>query len=292
MSSTSSCHENTNGFSFVFNSSGSCVDWLESDGEAEAFQALNVSVNASAGMSGIVVSLAEVAKRRASREHVVDGDGELVSHGECSTTAASAGLDAMVGSLEEGAAASRAGGGSVAQGGGEVGIAPTRTDRLGFAGALVVARTHANPGGEVMNRGEGGQIDADFSDDDGGDHPVDAGDGDQQRDIVLIRRQVLADLPIDSGDIGLGRLDPSELHGEHLPAMHVEFDREGIDQLVQLLAQLAAGELGHFGRTVPAEDEGAQDGPSRDAKDIAHDARKLDIGGFQKLDQTAPFACL
>src|SRR5579871_2474695 len=97
------CHENTNGFSFVFNSSGSCVDWLESDGEAEAFQALNVSVNASAGMSGIVVSLAEVAKRRASREHVVDGDGELVSHGECSTTAASAGLDAMVGSLEEGA---------------------------------------------------------------------------------------------------------------------------------------------------------------------------------------------
>jgi len=86
--------------------------------------------------------------------------------------------------------------------------------------------------------------------------------------MVIVGRQAGRELPVENGDVGLGRFDASKLHGQELAAMLVGFDREGLDRLGPLLAQMAARELGHLGRTLPAADQGAQNGPAGDSEDV------------------------
>ncbi len=64
----------------------------------------------------------------------------------------------------------------------------------------------------------------------------------------------------------------------------------GLDQLGPLLAQMAARELGHLGRALPAADQGAQNGPAGDSEDVTDHPRQIDVGGLQQLDRTAPLA--
>jgi len=113
------CHENTSKFSFLCSNLGyGCglrVDRLESDCKAEALKALNVAIGSAADILRVVVSLTEIAERSSCGQHVIDGDGNLMSDGKGSATAASATFQSMVGGFEEGAVAMRGGGGRVAR---------------------------------------------------------------------------------------------------------------------------------------------------------------------------------
>ena len=99
----------------------------------------------------------------------------------------------------------RGGGGRVAQCSGEVGVTLAGADRLGPAGAFIVAGSHADPGGKVPDGRKGGKVDADLGNDDSSREPVDAGNGRQQLDIVFVRRQKRRDLLVKNGDIALRR---------------------------------------------------------------------------------------
>src|SRR4051794_29550854 len=132
----------------------------------------------------------------------------------------------MVRGFEEGAVAMRGGGGRVAQCSGEVGVTLAGADRLGLTGAFIVAGSNADPGGKVPDGREGGKVDADLGNDDSSREPVDAGNGLQQFDMVFVRRQKRRDLLVKNGDISLGSLDASKLHGKQTSPMAVKVDRQ------------------------------------------------------------------
>ena len=113
---------------------------MENDGEAEFLEPPDALLCGSLFVAGAVVVVTEIMEGSLSGDHVVDGDGDLVGDGEGGAAAAPAWLDAVIGRFEEGAAGARGGGGGVAQGGDEIGVALAGADRLFLSGTLVVAR--------------------------------------------------------------------------------------------------------------------------------------------------------
>src|SRR5688572_10286278 len=79
-------------------------------------------------------------------------------------------------------------------------IAFARLAALALARTLVVARTDAGPGGQVVGSGKGREVGADFGDNDLGDALVDAGQLVPKRQFSHKRAHLLLELAIQLGN--------------------------------------------------------------------------------------------
>lgn len=92
-------------------------------------------------------------------------------------------------------------------------------------------------------------IDAEFRDQHGSNHPVDAGYLHQQGHLGLVRRQLLGDALVEYLDQLFDVFHPAQLHRQQEPLRVVQPSFERMGQFVALAAQAATRQIGHlYGR--------------------------------------------
>src|SRR6266567_596036 len=87
------------------------------------------------------------------------------------------------------------------QHGTQVGIAFGAARLETLATALLITGSHTRPGGDVAIGGEAGHINADLAQDRGGYRAANAWDLQDGGELLLIRHQVLLNLPLQLGDL-------------------------------------------------------------------------------------------
>src|SRR5271157_2048465 len=265
---------------------------LEGDVVAEAFEAA-LEVGDDSGLADLVeIGFAEVAICQVLGEHMIGGDEDFVSDGERRAQGAAAGLEAMEFIFEIAAFGSCGGDGGADQDGAEVDVALPGPAALLPARTLMTAGTDAGPGRQVIDAQEYAHVDADLGDQHGRNQPVDTGNLHQERVLHAIGLKPLADAQVERCDVRLDRFEPAQLHRQEEAVMLLDPPVERQDQIGALAAQLALGEIRHrLGRGL-ALDQRPEHRAAGHAEDIAGDARQLDVGGLQELQEPVAFGRL
>ena len=144
----------------------------------------------------------------------------------------------------------------------------------------------------MIDAQEYAHVDADFRDQHGGNHPVDAGNLHQECVRRGIGLEPLANAQVERCDVRLDRLEPAQLHRQEEAVMLLNAPVERQDQIAALVAQPAPGEIGHrLGRGL-ARNQLPEHRAAGDAENVRSDARQLGDGGLQKLQEPVAFSRL
>src|SRR5208283_1945236 len=233
---------------------------FQDDAIAEAFEAA-FEVGDGSGLADLVdIGFAEVAIGHVFGEHVIGGDEDFVSDGERCAQGAAAGLEAVELVLEIAALGSGRGDRGANQDGAEVDVTLAGPAALLPASALVIAGTDARPGRQMIDAKKYAHIDADLGDQHGRNQPVDARNLHQECVLRAIGLEPLANAPVERCDVRLDRFEPAQLHRQE----------EAVVLLDQRPEHRAAGH----------------------AENVGSDARQLDVGGLQQLQEPVAFGRL
>ena len=176
--------------------------------------------------------------------------------------------------------------------GAEVDVALPGPTALLLAGALVIAGADAGPGGQMVDAEEHAHVDADLGDQDGGDHPVDPWDQHEQGMLDTIGFELDGDAFVEGRNILFGGFEAPQLHRQQEAVVFLHPPVERQDQIGALAAQLPLGEIGHrLGRGL-ALDQRPEHRAAGHAENVGSDARQLDVGGFQELQEPVAFGRL
>jgi hypothetical protein len=162
--------------------------------------------------------------------------------------------------------------------------------RAAFAGGFVMAGATPGPRGEMPRGREAGHVGPDLGQDDFGGAPVDTREGVEQLDLRRQRGEALLDLPRQPLDGVLEVLNVREQFPDDERMVRAEAPLQGLAQLGELLAQLAAGEVGQRRRIPGALDESGEHRPAGDAEDFRGDRAPLDAGVLKDLVEALDLA--
>jgi hypothetical protein len=135
----------------------------------------------------------------------------------------------------------------------DVGIALADASRFALPGRLVVARTEANPGGQAVRGAEDAHVAADLHQQHGGADEIDARQGLQQGERIVLARQFGEQAGVETGDARFEFLDMPQQFVKNEHVTRGQFALQGIVQFLAAGFETSTGELKNLMRSLPPE---------------------------------------
>ena len=101
-------------------------------------------------------------------------------------------------------------------------------------------------------------------------------------------RHLLLDPRVQEVDVRIEMIEATKLETQQESVVVLDASFEGEFELGHLLAQRALGEAGHLLRARLSRQKSPQHELARGAEDVAENARELDVGGLEELEQAVP----
>ena len=223
-------------------------------------------------------------------EHVPDGGKDRVTDRDRGLVGAATNTQARVLGGEVGVLAAVGALGALDQRLTEPLGALARLARAALARGLVVARAHAGPGREVLGRREGGHVAAGLGDYHFGRAAPDTRDRAEQLNRRRERAQLLLDRARELVDRLVEIVDVREDPPDDQDVLSVKAALQRCPQRGQLLAQLAAREIGEHARVGRAGHERVEHRAAGLAHHVGGDAIEFDAGVLHHLVQPVHLA--
>ena len=168
----------------------------------------------------------------------------------------------------QGAVGTTGGVGAFAEDPTDIRVALAGSPTFPFSGRLIVPGTKAGPGGQSIGAPKDAHVVSDFDQQQGSTHGIDARQGLQEFESILLRLQALQQLGIEALDLGLQRLDMAERLVQDKAVTGTQLALQGIQDLLLAGFEPSAGQSEYGLRgTSPESGPGSWAGP------IAHGYR-------------------